>query len=73
MAVLNGHQLTSFGFLGAIPNDSVLAVVNKSRADIGIRSIELRNELIDIENESGMNLYLPKGWQKGKITVSNQR
>lgn len=72
-AVLNGHQLSSFGFLGAIPNDSVFAVVNKNRADTGIRSIELRNDLLDIEKETGMNLYLPKDWQKGKITVSNQR
>lgn len=69
-AVLNGHNLTSYGFLGAIPNDSVLEIVNKNRAAIGLRSIALRNTLIDIENETGMNLYLPKDWQKGKITVA---
>jgi len=70
-AALNGHKLTSYGFLGAISNDSVLEIVNKNRSDIGIRSIELRNNLIDIEKETRMNLYLPKGWQKGKITVAS--
>jgi len=70
-AVLNEHKLTSYGFLGAIPSDSVLAIVNKNRAGIGLRSIELRNKLIDIEKETEINLYLPKDWQKGKITVAN--
>ena len=70
-AALNGHQLTSYGFLGAIPNDSVLALVNRNRAAIGMRSVELRNELIDIEQETGIDLYLPKDWQKRKITIAN--
>ena len=72
-AALNMHKLTSYGFLGEIPNDSVLAVVNINRAKIGIRSIELRNNLIDIEKETGMNLYLAKEWQKEKITVANNK
>jgi hypothetical protein len=72
-AALNKHNLTSYGFLGAIPNDSVLEVVNKNRADIGIRSIELRNKLIEIEKETGLNLYLPRDWKKEKITVANQK
>lgn len=71
-AVLNDHKSTSYGFLGAIPNDSVLAIVNKNRAEIGLRNTELRNDLIDIEIETGMNLYLPKGWQKGKIMVADK-
>ena len=37
---------------------------------IGLRSISLRNDLIDVENKTGMNLHLPKGWQHGKITVA---
>jgi len=70
-AVLNGHQLTSYGFLGSIPNNSVLAIVNKNRAAIGMRSIELRNKLIDIEEKTGMDLYLPKDWRKEKIMVGD--
>lgn len=72
-AALNKHNLTSYGFLGAIPNDSVLEEVNKNRADIGIRSIELRNKLIDIEKVTGLNLYLPRDWQKEKITIANHK
>jgi hypothetical protein len=51
----------------------VLTIVNKNRAEIGLRNTELRNDLIDIEKETDMNLYLPKGWQKGKITVAGKR
>ncbi|MEM8938623.1 MAG: hypothetical protein AAGC64_04660 [Bacteroidota bacterium] len=72
VAVLNAHKLTSYGFLGAIPDDEALETVNKNRADIGLRDIELRNDLIAIEKETGMNLYLPKGWQNGKITIDNK-
>ena len=70
-ASLNGHNLTSYGFLGAIPNDSVFEIVNENRKEIGIRSVELRNNLLEIEKGTGLNLYLPKDWQKGKITVAN--
>ena len=72
IAALNDHELTSYGFLGAIPDDTVLEIVNKNRTVIGLRSIDLRNELIDVENETGMDLHLPKGWQNGKITVANR-
>ena len=71
IAALNHHSLTSFGFLGSIPHSVYQKVVNKNRAEISMRSIELRNKLIDIENDTGLNLYLPKGWQNGKITVDN--
>ena len=72
IAGLHDHELTSYGFLGAIPDDTVLETVNKNRANIGLRSIDLRNELIDVENETGMDLHLPKGWRNGKITVANR-
>jgi len=71
-AGLSGHELTSFGFIGKIPSNKELTTVNKNRVDIGMRSIELRNNLIDIEKSTGLNLYLPKGWQNGKITVANR-
>ncbi|WBL41559.1 hypothetical protein PBT90_12425 [Algoriphagus halophytocola] len=72
IAALNEHELTSYGFLGAIPDNIVLETINKNRANIGLRSIELRNELIDVENETGMNLHLPKGWQNGKIKIQEK-
>lgn len=72
IAALNGHELTAYGFLGAIPDDKLLETINKHRANIGLRSIDLRNNLIDVENETGINLYLPKGWQNGKIMVAHK-
>ncbi|WP_338792572.1 hypothetical protein [Bernardetia sp. MNP-M8] len=69
IAALNNHELTSYGFLGTIPDKIILESVNNNRAKIGLRSIDLRNNLIDVENETGINLYLPKGWQKGKIKI----
>jgi len=71
-AALHQHQSTSYGFLGVIPDKPALEKVNLNRNTIGLRSIELRNKLIDIEKESGLNLYLTKGWQKSKITVANK-
>lgn len=71
-AVLNGYDLTSFGFIGKIMNNKALETVNKNRSQIGLRSIELRNKLLDVEEETGMNLYLPKDWQKGEIIVDNK-
>lgn len=72
IAALNDHEVTSYGFLGTIADDAVLETVNKNRANIGLRSIDLRNSLLDVENQTGMNLYLPKGWQDGKILLANE-
>lgn len=69
-AALNEHNLTTYRFLGKIQDKSVLENVNKNRNEIGIRSIALRNSLVNIEEETKMNLYLQKDWQKGKIIVS---
>lgn len=71
-AGLTGHELTACGFIGKIPNNTELKTVNENRSEIGLRSIELRNNLIDVEKSTGLNLYLPKGWQNGKITVANK-
>ena len=71
-ASLNNHDLSSYGFLGKVTNAAVLVSINENRDKIGLRSIELRNKLIDIENETGMNFFLPKDWQKDKITVTNK-
>ena len=73
IAGLSGHELSACGFIGKIPNTTELKTVNENRSEIGLRSIELRNNLIDIEKSTGLNLYLPKGWQDGKITVANKR
>lgn len=72
IAALNEHKLTSYGFIGTIPDEIILETINKNRAKIGLRSIGLRNNLIDVENETGINLFLPKGWQSGKIKIKEK-
>ncbi len=72
IAVLHHHELTKYGFLGKIPNGEVKTEVNENRAEIGLRSIDLRNRLIEIEEETGLNLHLPKGWQQGKIGIIDE-
>ncbi len=72
IAGLNDHELTSHGFIGKIPNNTELNKVNENRSEIGLRSIELRNNLIDIEKSTGLSLYLPKGWQNGKIKIEEK-
>ena len=71
-AGLTGHEQTACGFIGKIPNHTELKRVNENRSEIGLRSIELRNNLIDVEESTGLNLYLPKGWQNGKIMVADK-
>jgi hypothetical protein len=71
-AVESGHQSTSYGYLGSIESESILHEVNQNRRKIGLRSIELRNALIDIQEGMGMNLYLPgEPWREGKIAVAS--
>lgn len=71
-ASIHQHSTSLYGFLGKIPSRSELVKVNQNREKLGLRSIDLRNKLLDIEKETGLNLYLPKGWHKGKITVAKQ-
>lgn len=45
--------------------------LNQLRAAMYLRSAELRNQLLDVEQITGMNFYLPKGWIDGKIAEKN--
>lgn len=50
------------------PRETFVARINNSRQKIGLRSIELRNSLVNLEEQSGMNFYLPD-WVDGKILI----
>ena len=69
-ATSSGRTETGYGFLNA-PYQSTLSLTNELRFAIGLRSVELRNKLIEIENRTGMNLYLPD-WVKGKILINDK-
>lgn len=67
--VQNDRQ-AGYGFLQQ-PRKSTLSDTDQLRKAIGMRSIGLRNALIEIEDETGMNFYLPD-WVEGKIVVEEQ-
>jgi hypothetical protein len=69
IAGMNDHRLTAYGFLGSIGDSSALKTVNENRKEIGMRSVDLRNALLDLEHSTGMSVYITKGWQNGKILV----
>lgn len=73
IAVENDHKKSAYGFLGAIQSESMLNEIDQNRINVGLRSISIRNALVDIETETGINFYLPGDpWQGGKITVANK-
>lgn len=67
IAVSSDRTRTGYGFLNP-PLSSTLTETDKLRQRIGLRTIELRNKLVDVEKKTGMNFYLPD-WIKGKINV----
>ncbi|MGE0589942.1 MAG: hypothetical protein AB7O48_15295 [Cyclobacteriaceae bacterium] len=62
-----GRDATGYGFLSQ-PTQTTLERTNLLRQEIGLRTVELRNKLVDIESKTGMNFYLPS-WVKGKIQI----
>lgn len=67
IAVASGRTKRGYGYLST-PTDSTLSQTNLLRQEIGLRTIELRNKLVEIENQTGMDFYLPD-WIKGKIDI----
>ena len=58
ITVASDGKDTGYGFLNP-PKGSTLIQTDKMRQKIGLRTVELRNRLIDIEEETGMQFYLP--------------
>jgi hypothetical protein len=67
VAVSSNRIEPGYGFLNQ-PNESTLNETNQLREGIGLRTIELRNKLVDVEKRTGMNLNLPD-WIHEKIEV----
>lgn len=66
-AVLSGRSEVGYGFLSP-PKRSTLLKTNQLRSKIGLRSVELRNKLVEVERKTGMNFYLPD-WVQGAIDI----
>jgi hypothetical protein len=71
VAVKSARKEAAFGFLNTLSQQD-LTKSNKLRQAVGMRSIETRNSLVDIQNKTGMNFYLVgEPWVKGKIKIAN--
>ncbi len=68
-SVVDNKSLLTYGILdGPLKKD--LAETNKLRATVFLRSIEIHNKLVDVEEKTGMNFYLEgHPWDKGKIEI----
>ena len=51
----------TYGILD-LPSQSQISKTNELRENILLRPIELRDALVDIQNKTGMNFYLPDIW-----------
>jgi hypothetical protein len=56
-----------YGYLNA-PSTSTLSETDSLRLAIGLRTVALRNTLVEVEEITGINLFLPD-WVKGKIEI----
>lgn len=69
-AVTSDSEEHGYGFINS-PNESNLSKVNDLRKKIGLRSVELRNNLVDLELKTDMSFYLPD-WLDGKIIIDKE-
>ena len=67
IAVSSDRSERGYGFLTP-PKASTLSQTNSLREDIGLRTIEMRNNLVAEEEKTGMAFYLPN-WVRGKINI----
>lgn len=69
-AISSERTEPGYGFLSP-PYQSTLTKTNNLRQKIGLRTIELRNKLVDVEKRTGMKFYLPD-WVEGKIIIDQK-
>ena len=69
-AVKSGRSVPyGYGILDP-PTHGALQGFNALRQTVYLRSIELRNLLVEVQEKTGMNFYLPgEPWVKGKVEV----
>ncbi len=67
VVVKSDHKEAAYGYLNTLSKNDI-SRSNKLRADIGMRTVETRNALVDIEEQTGMDFYLTgRFWEIGKI------
>lgn len=73
VVIKSDRQAEGYGYLNPL-TEQELPLANKRRERIGLRSVELRNHLITIQEQTGMNLLLDGTfWVKDRIQVVAKR
>lgn len=70
LVIKSGHNEKAYGFLQNTLTEAEKDSANQLRARIGLSSVETTNVLIAIQQQTGLNFYLPSGLA-GKVTVTN--
>lgn len=70
-AMLTEYESSDYGYL-IPPRQDDLARIDQNRKQIGLRSVGLRNKLVDVQNKTGMDLGLPD-WIEGKIQILTEQ
>ena len=69
-AVKSGRKAISYGFLGPELTALTLEETNTLRSSIWLRSVQTRNKLVAIQEETGIDFYLPgQPWISGRIKI----
>lgn len=69
IATLTDPTEVSYGFLEP-PISDQLSSTDSLRTAIGLRSVRLRNQLVELEEKTGLNMYLfGSPWVEGKIEL----
>ena len=70
--VESGWSTASYGYVNRLKENEITKS-NEMRKQIGLRKVETRNQLIDIQNKTHMDFYLPiRPKKNGKITTANR-
>ena len=73
VAVKSDRKEAAFGYLNTL-TEAELPKSNELRQNIGMRSIAIRNRLVDIQAKTGIDFYLAGSfWNVGKIDVVRER
>ena len=68
--VESGWSTSSYGYVNGL-KENELTMSNEMRKQIGLRKVETRNQMIDIQNKTQMDFYLPiRPKKNGKISVN---
>ena len=72
-AVESDYESSKYGFIGGIKDRVAFQNIEENRKKMGLRSIELRNQLVYLQKETGMKLYLfGKPWKSGIISIPEE-